>query len=147
MLQEKAHTAQMAPVSKRLIMLIIIFMALGTGIELTLLKHYEDIWQLVPLLLLSAALVVFIFTLFKPTSVIRNIFIIILSACIISGFVGAGKHLNANMEFALELNPSAKGWPLIVKSFTGAFPALAPGSMIVFGLIGYLYTTLILKKQ
>lgn len=122
-------------------------MALGTSIELALLKHYEDVWQLVPLILLTAALLLFLITLFTTTQQIRHVFNLILLACIISGFVGAGMHLNANMEFALELNPSASGWPLIVKSFTGAFPALAPGSMIVFGLIGYLYTTLITKQK
>jgi len=122
-------------------------MALGTGTELLLIHHYEDVWQLIPIILLSVSLIIFFIFLNTPNRTIPSLFKVLLIACIASGFLGSYFHLQANIEFALELNPSLSGWALLVKSFTGAFPALAPGSMIVFGLLGYLYTTLISKPK
>jgi hypothetical protein len=40
------------------------------------------------------------------------------------------------------MKPTAKMWDLLFESFTGALPALAPGSMIVFALAGFTYITL-----
>lgn len=51
-------------------------------------------------------------------------------------------HLKANMEFQREMDPSAPDRVLLVKAVRAkAPPALAPGAMVMLGLLGLLYRT------
>ncbi len=51
------------------------------------------------------------------------------------------------MEFEKELHNHTSGLNLLLETLSGALPALAPGSMIVYAFIGYLYILLILKPS
>ena len=130
----------------RLITVTLVFMAVGTMAELVLLEHYEDQWQLIPILLVGTAIVFFILMKWYSPKALIIIFKGLMIGCAISGLLGIWFHLKANMEFEMELHPSSSGWPLFIDSLAGSLPALAPGSMIVFALIGYLYTILILTQ-
>ncbi len=114
-------------------------MFVGTGVELLLLGHYEDSWQIVPLALIGAGLLGFVLVVVKGSRWVVKIFQLVMLLCLISGFIGTWFHLEANREFELEMYPNMKGWELISETFTGAIPALAPGSMIVLGLLGLLF--------
>jgi hypothetical protein len=60
---------------------------------------------------------------------------------IISGAVGMYLHLQANMEFQLEMDATLTGWALLKKSVVAKSPpAMAPGAMMQLGLIGLAYT-------
>lgn len=59
---------------------------------------------------------------------------------VLSGFAGTLLHYQGNAEFELERDPSLSGWALFRDTMTGATPALAPGTMMLLGLIGLLYT-------
>lgn len=59
--------------------------------------------------------------------------------CALSGFIGIYFHLQANWEFETELHPGQDLITNFTESMSGALPALAPGSMVVFALIGYIY--------
>jgi len=52
------------------------------------------------------------------------------------GVIGVGLHYDGNVEFERELNPSERGWTFIRKTVAGATPVLAPGSMVLLGLVG-----------
>lgn len=130
---------------KKVLTLTVLFMALGTGAELILIDHYEDGWQLVPIILIGLSLLLFVVLRWAPKLVL--VFKVLMGLCVISGIIGAWLHLKANMEFESELHASSTGWTLFVDSLSGALPTLAPGSMIVFGLIGYSYTLLTLKQN
>lgn len=56
-----------------------------------------------------------------------------------SGLLGVYFHMKANFEFESELRPKLSFTQHLLDSFSGALPALAPGSMVVFALIGYTY--------
>lgn len=131
----------------KLLSITIAFMAVGTTSELLLIGHYEDTWQLVPILLIGTSLVVFLIRNFGQAEALKNIFTVLMLACAISGFLGIWFHLNANMEFAREMRPTASSWAIFVKSISGAIPALAPGTMVVFGLIGYIHSLSTLKEH
>lgn len=133
--------------ARRLSSLILLFMAVGTLTELFLLEHFEDQWQLVPIILIGASLLLFVFLQFRSSKKFIAIFNGFMVSCALSGCLGTWFHFKANMEFESELHPKSTLWSLLTESLTGALPALAPGSMIVFALLGYLYTILILKKQ
>lgn len=129
-----------------IVVITLVFMAIGTCAELLLLHHYEDQWQLAPIVLILLSTVVFVLSLWKASKALIKLFKILMIGCAASGIIGAWFHLKANMEFEKELHPSSSGWTLISETLSGALPALAPGSMIVFALIGYMYTLLILKQ-
>jgi hypothetical protein len=57
-----------------------------------------------------------------------------------AGVFGVGLHHDGNSAFELEMYPSPSGLELVRKTLTGATPVLAPGSMVVLGLIGLAYT-------
>lgn len=122
--------------SRRLLHTALIAGHVGTGIELILLGHYEDFWQLVPVVLLAAGLAVSVWHIASSSRLSGRVLGIVMLTFVLAGLVGLGLHFNGNMEFELEMYPGLKGWPLIWKSLEGAVPALAPGTMIFVGLVG-----------
>jgi hypothetical protein len=59
---------------------------------------------------------------------------------LVSGAVGVGLHYQGNKVFELEMSPSMSGLELMSKTFTGATPVLAPGSMSLLGIVGLVFT-------
>jgi hypothetical protein len=59
---------------------------------------------------------------------------------IASGAAGSLLHYKGNVEFEVESMPGLGGWALFKQSMTGATPALAPGTMILLGALGLLFT-------
>lgn len=123
--------------------LLILFLMgiLGTGAELLLLKHTEELWQLVPLLLMAISLVALSWCAVHRGPVSMRVFQGTMMLFMISGLVGLVLHYRANAEFELEMYPSLKGLELFWKAIKGATPpTLAPGTMIELGLLGLAYT-------
>jgi hypothetical protein len=109
---------------------------IGTTGELILLRHIDKPAQWIPLVLLVAAVPVLIWHAWSPgVSSIRTLQALML-AFIGLGVVGVGLHYDGNVEFERELNPSERGWTFIRKTVAGATPVLAPGSMVLLGLVG-----------
>jgi hypothetical protein len=122
-----------------LLALLVVFM-LGTGLDLMLLDHHEGIWQVIPLALLAAGLVVSAWTLGGRAGAITAMRILMV-LFVAAGFLGIALHYLGNREFQLEMDPGLAGWPLFVKIVTAkAPPALAPASMVMMGLLGLIYT-------
>jgi hypothetical protein len=113
---------------------------LGTASELLLLGHFEDTWQLVPLALIAAGLVVVAWYAVVRSAVSLRAFQGVMFLNLGSGLAGVLLHYRGNAEFELEMYPGIAGLELFRESMTGAFPALAPGSMILFGLLGLAWT-------
>ncbi len=132
---------------RQVIIVALLFMLIGTGLELYLLDHYEDTLQLIPLVLLGLALLQTMILFFQPTPILLRLFRVTLLLSALSGVYGAYLHLQANYEFEQEMRPSAENWDLLVESLSGALPALAPASMIVLALIGYSYSMLIKQRS
>jgi|TARA_B110000444_G_scaffold42268_1_gene38183 amino acid permease len=132
---------------KHVIVLAFLFMMIGTLLELYLLNHYENILQLIPVLCIAIALINSIFIYFRRSKASNNIFKIVLFLTSISGISGVFFHLQANYEFEQEIKPTANSLELFLESISGAFPVLAPLSMVVLALIGYSYLILINQKQ
>lgn len=132
--------AKHAGILRKALLAIFLLGTLGAGIELVLLEHYAELAQLIPLGAMLAGLVVLaMWFLTRAPIVLRVLQVFMLLFCLV-GIVGIYLHYESNVEFELEMNPSATGWPLIWASLTGAMPALAPGTMIHLGLVGLLYT-------
>ena len=127
-------------VLRKMLLAVFLLGTLGTGIELVLLEHYAELAQLVPVGMILIGLVVLAMWLLSGVRAILRVFQICMLLFVLAGAVGIFLHYDSNVEFELEMNPSAAGWSLIWASLTGAMPALAPGTMIQLGLVGLLYT-------
>lgn len=122
-------------------------MLIGTVLELLLLKHYEDTFQLIPIICIALVMLTAVVLVFIKTRLIKTVFKSILLITALSGLYGGYLHLCANFEFEIEMTPTASNWDVLVESLSGALPTLAPFSMIVLALLGYSYLILINQKQ
>ena len=121
---------------RKLLLVALAVGVIGTTGELILLRHIEKPAQWLPLVFLVAAVPVLIWHAWSPgVGSIRTLQGLML-AFIGLGVVGVGLHYDGNVEFERELNPSERGWTFIRKTVAGATPVLAPGSMVLLGLVG-----------
>jgi hypothetical protein len=128
-------------VMRRLILAVWALGAVGTLVDLWLLEHYEDTWQLIPLALIGLAGLVLAWHLLTQSRVALRGFQLAMVLCLVSGATGVVLHYRANSEFQLEIDPAMSGRELFWKVIHAkAPPALAPGVMVQLGLFGLLFT-------
>jgi hypothetical protein len=128
-------------VFSRLLLALFLLGAAGTLAELLLLEHVEDWKQLVPVVLLGVGMLVAGWHAWRPSSVTLRTVGGLGIVYVVSGIVGIWFHYSGNAEFERELSPGTVGWDLVRESLTGATPALAPGTMVWFGLLALLVAT------
>jgi hypothetical protein len=122
---------------RKVLLMLLAGGSLGTGVELLLLGHFEEITQIVPLVLLAAGLLTAAWHLAsKRASVaaLRGL----MAVFVASGGLGIVLHYRGNVEFEREMYPTLAGLELIGKTLTGATPVFAPGTMALLGAIGLL---------
>jgi hypothetical protein len=126
---------------RRFVLASLIFGICGVLAELILLGHYEDWRQWLPLVLLGGGLPVALRVLVRPGR--RSVGLLRALALLWAptGLLGVYFHYTGNLEFERERDASVAGFHLITESLTGAFPALAPGTMVLLGLLGLAVTT------
>ena len=125
---------------QRALLAIVLFTAGGTLAELLLLEHFEEIYQLIPVILLGIVVIATIVLWLKPTRRVVQAFRVVMALCLASALVGIYLHYQANLEFVLERHPKMTGWPLTKEAATGTMPALAPGTMAQLALVSLLAT-------
>ena len=126
---------------RRILFGILMLGMTGTAVELLLLKHVEDRFQLVPVVLLAAGIVAVVAYAVRPTSAAAAAERATMIGFVAAGAAGLYFHYRANVEFQLEGDPALAGRALIMKALEAKTPpALAPGVMVQLGLIGLAYT-------
>ena len=123
-----------------MLLLILVMGIVGTGAELLLIGHFEDLWQLVPLVLFALAVIVIGCHRVSLEAALVRILQGVMIAFIVSGALGVYLHYQANVEFELEIDPERSGFALFKEAMSGAMPVLAPGTMVLLGMIGLVYT-------
>ena len=108
----------------------------GTIAELILLRHIDEPAQWIPVVALVAALPILIWHAWSPSPASVRVLQGLMALFLILGVVGVGLHYDGNVEFERELHPGERGWEFIRKTVAGATPVLAPGSMVLLGLVG-----------
>jgi hypothetical protein len=111
----------------------------GTLAELLLTSHTEQFWQKFPVALLAGAVPVILLAAFRPgrwaVAAMRTAMALFIAA----GLLGTWFHYESNAEFAMEITPGLSGFELLAEAFTRATPPpLAPGTMIMLGLVGFI---------
>ena len=109
----------------------------GTATELLLIGHFDDVNQVVPLVLLALGLIIALWQAIAPGTASVRALQLTMAAFVISGAVGVLLHYQGNAEFELEMTPTLAGWELFRETITGATPVMAPGTMALLGLIGF----------
>lgn len=112
----------------------------GTGAELLLLEHYENWRQWLPLAALALGLVGGGAVGLRPGPRSFVAFRALMVAFAIVGLAGLYLHYVGNAEFELEMYPELSGLELVWEALRGATPALAPGTMVGLGALGFLFT-------
>jgi len=123
---------------RRYLLYILLFGAVGLLAELYLLDHYEDWRQWIPLVLIVAGTTAGVWLAVRPSHGAVRTFRILLAAYVPAGLLGVYFHFQSNVEFEQELHPNSAGLELVTESLGGAMPTLAPGAMIMLGLLGIL---------
>jgi hypothetical protein len=108
----------------------------GTSGELILLRHIDEPAQWIPLVALAAAVPILIWHASSPSPASIRVLQAWMVLLIGLGVVGVGLHYDGNVEFERELHPSERGWEFVRKTVAGATPVLAPGSLVLLGLVG-----------
>jgi hypothetical protein len=135
-----AHDATLKTL-RGFLLVIFIFGLLGAGTELLLIGHTEDFRQWIPLALMLFSLLVLGWHLAAGSRASLRTFQAVAILFVISGFAGLVLHYQGNVQFELEMYPSLKGVELFMKAIKGTTPpTLAPGTMIMLGLIGLAYS-------
>jgi len=125
---------------RKLILAVLLAGMVANTVELLLLGHFESRVQFIPLVTLAIGMVGTGLVLIHPTRD-RVGFLRVASALFISvGLAGLYFHYRGNAEFELEMYPTRDGFQLFLESLQGATPALAPGVLIFFGLMGFVST-------
>ena len=132
---------------KQVLVLALLFMMIGTLLELYLLEHYEDTWQLIPVLCIGVALVNLCVLFYRRSQAAIHLFKLVLVLTTFSGVYGVYLHLQSNFEFEQDMKPTATNFELITESLSGALPTLAPMSLVVLACIGYSYLILIQQQH
>lgn len=108
----------------------------GTGLELLFIAHFEDPLQLVPLVLLPAGVAALGWHALRASAASALGVRLVMALFVAGGSLGIALHYGGNQEFELEMYPSMAGMALVRETLTGATPVLAPGSMVLLGLVG-----------
>lgn len=136
-------TADVLPLIRRGLLAVLVFGCVGLIGELVLLEHYSEVNQLPPLVLSVLGIVAVIaHWIGSGAKSVRALQVVGL-LMVLSGAVGVYFHGEENIEHAREEaeeygEPTSGSafWMSVVK---GEAPALAPGTMIQFGLLALLY--------
>jgi hypothetical protein len=128
------------PIIRNFLLALFLLGIAGNGMELLLIEYMEEIFQLVPMVLMGISLIVLIWFLIWKSPVILRIFQQTMNLFIVSGFAGSWLHYSVNAEFEQEMYPSLGGFDLFWEAIQGStLPTLAPGAMILLGLTGLVF--------
>ncbi len=110
----------------------------GIAAELLLTSHTEDAWQWAPLILLFAAMPVTLLLALRRARPLVWVMQLLMVLFIAAGALGTWFHYESNAEFVAELSPGLSGFGFLAETLTRPTPPpLAPGAMIMLGLIGF----------
>ena len=113
---------------------------LGTSGELVLLRHIDSPTQWIPFAALTAAALTIAWHVSARSARSVRTLQVLMGVFIAAGALGTGLHLDGNVDFEKELHPTEGGFEFVRKVVAGATPVLAPGSLVLLGLVGFAYT-------
>jgi hypothetical protein len=136
MVQSVTRESETLASIRKLLLGALVIGVTGTIGELILLRHVDEPAQWIPVVALVCALPVLIWHASSPSFSSVRVLQALMALFLVLGVVGVGLHYDGNVEFERELRPSERGWEFLRKTVAGATPVLAPGSLVLLGLVG-----------
>jgi hypothetical protein len=128
---------------RRVILAVLLLGMAGLLAELTLLAHYEDLKQQIPLALIALGLVAVVVDLVVGRRWTGTFIQLSMTLFIAAGLVGVFFHFEGSKEFQLEMDPAMSGTRLLWHVLQAKSPpTLAPGAMVQMGILGLGYAYL-----
>lgn len=124
---------------RQALLLILLIGLVGTEIELLLLKHTDGFWQLLPIGLIGAALLLVAWYSVGGGAASLRALQAMMGLLLGAGLAGVLLHFRGNLGYARDSNPSLSGRALYREAVMGTTPALAPGTLIQLGLLGLVF--------
>jgi hypothetical protein len=121
---------------RRLFLALLLAGMIGLIAELALLEHVESVWQWVPLVALVLGFAAGAALLLRPGPATVRAFQGMMAIFVAAGVLGLYLHFRGNVEFEREMDSGLRGLALVWEALRGATPALAPGTLAHFGLLG-----------
>lgn len=111
------------------------FIFIGSIVELALTEHFEDTVQLIPFILCGLGTVIVGVVLVQPQYKILIILRVLMAIIFLGSLFGIYEHLEHNIHFALEIQPTASLGDVFFEAFGGANPLLAPGILALGAIL------------
>jgi len=122
---------------RQFLLIISVGIFIMTVTELFFLEHWSFTIQFLPFALSALGMVSAAMVYFRPnqkTVKFTQWAMILIAVCSLIGFY---QHMAGNLTFWLEIEPDASTWDLVVATFKGGIPVLAPGILTLGGVIGW----------
>jgi hypothetical protein len=134
-------TPDTATTIRRLLLAVITLGLIGTAVDLVLLEHYEDSWQLVPLFVIVMALGAIAAYMRTGSALTIRVLQSVMLLCVLVGGIGVVLHYQGNLEIQVDMDPTLSHWQYFTKVMRAkAPPALAPAAMAQLGLLGLVFS-------
>ena len=128
-------------VVRRFLLAILVIGLTGTEVELLLMKHYEGLVQFVPHVSIALGLAALAWHGLRPSRASLLAVQLVMGLFLAAGLAGVYFHFRANLQFQREFDATLHGRALLWQALRAKVPpALAPGVLMQFGLIGLAYT-------
>jgi len=115
---------------RRFLLVLTLFIFMGTVVELVLQEHTGETLQLIPFFLCAIGGAAVLAALLRPGRstllALRGVMVLVAGG----GMLGSVLHLVNNFAFQQEIRPNAAATDLVIETLHGANPLLAPGILI-----------------
>lgn len=112
----------------------------GSVFELILIGHHEETLQWMPFLVSAVGFVAVAGVWFSPGRSLLLVLRWVMVVTILTSLLGMWLHFSGNLAFTREINPSFSLSESIWPAMKGSYPLLAPGILLVAGVLGFAAT-------
>jgi hypothetical protein len=120
---------------RRFLLVVAAASCLGIGTELWLAEHTGESMQLVPFALCGLGFVASVAALLRPNRQTLLVLRLVMIPVALGSLLGVWEHLEGNLEFVRELQPSASAGAALLEAIYGAAPLLAPIALALIAVL------------
>lgn len=125
---------------RRFLLAVTAAIFIGSVFELILIGHYEETLQWTPFLVSAIGFVTIVGVWFAPGRTMLLVLRWVMVITMVASLLGMWQHFSGNLAFTREINPSFTLSESIWPAMKGSYPLLAPGILLVAGVLGFAAT-------
>ncbi|HEX6983356.1 MAG TPA: hypothetical protein VF181_11400 [Balneolaceae bacterium] len=125
---------------RRFLLAVTGFIFIGTVLELILLEHFQEAIQFTPFILCGAGLLTVVVAWAAPNRFTLLALRWVMAAVALGSLFGMYQHFSGNLAFTMEINPTFTTTEALWPAIKGSYPLLAPGILLIAGLLGIAVT-------